>query len=281
VSMVSFAKMVFAIYVFLFGYHVYPLRIVFVALGLGLSGFLMVRGVVQLNRERKWTALAFPYAVAVIGVYLVLDSIGGRVAGGVSPRHVAFAWPVVVVLLSIGVSSLRKNVFRLLLVALLAMNIISLYSVWQKDWSYAQATDYRTAAEYALRWNKENAAVLYAGRAGAPVEFYFPTQMARANRNYSLTPELSQYHRLIVVTNEWMPAGRRAISQFLNGLNENYNLVDGRVDYPIFEYVFDRKSPAEYSLTVAQARPHQLQLTLSAYGVEFQDLKLPIEINTK
>src|SRR5215510_3288576 len=127
VSMVSFAKMVFAIYVFLFGYHVYPLRIVFVALGLGLSGFLMVRGVVQLNRERKWTALAFPYAVAVIGVYLVLDSIGGRVAGGVSPRHVAFAWPVVVVLLSIGVSSLSKNVFRLLLVALLAMNIISLY----------------------------------------------------------------------------------------------------------------------------------------------------------
>ena len=285
VSLVSLAKAGFAGYAFLFGYHVYPSRLGLVGVGLGLSCFLLVRGVVQLWRKGKWTALALSYAGALVGVYLVLDSIGGRVAGGVSPRHVAFVWPVLIVLVSIGVSSFSKKIFRVLLIALLAMNAIALAYGWRKDWSYGPATDYRAAAEFASRWKTQNAAILCAGRAGGPVDFYFPRDVARISWYSDLLNQepgtLFQYERLIVVSNDWGPDHRREMSQLLKYLNENYRLVDGRVDYPLFEYVFDRAPRAENPESATLGSTRQLHVPLSVYGLEFQDLKLPVTVAAK
>src|SRR5258707_1357395 len=82
----------FSGYTFVFGYHVYPFRPVLVVTGLLLCGFLLMRGSVKLAQQSKWRVLPFTYLVALIGIYLVLDSVGGRVAGGVSPRHAGFVW---------------------------------------------------------------------------------------------------------------------------------------------------------------------------------------------
>src|SRR5262249_11748131 len=225
VSLVTLAKTGFAGYIFLFGYHVYPWRLVLVIPGLGLCGFLLVRSVMQLRREHRWTGLALSYSIALVGVYLVLDSIGGRVAGGVSPRHVAFVWPAFIILVSIGVSSLNTKIFRVMLIFLVVMNAISLSYGWRKDWSYGPAIDYRAAAEYASRWKTKNAAILFVGRAGGPVDFYFPNDIARASWFPDLTQELGplvQYERLIVGSNDWAPDRRRAMSQLLRRLNEDY-----------------------------------------------------------
>jgi len=282
VSLIGLAKTAFALYAFVFGYHVYPLRLVLVITGLSLSAFLLLRGVTEIKRERRWKALPLCYGVALVGVFLLLDSIGGRVANGVSPRHVAFVWPAFIAMVSVGVSSLGRRLFFLILAGLLTVNAISLAYGWQKDWSYGPATDYRAAAEFASRWQTNNAGLLFVGRAGGPGDFYFPKDMARVNSYSDLfTPGLTpQYDRLIVVSDDWAPDRRLEVSHLLKQLSESYTFVAGRVEYPLFEYVFDRKAIAESREFAAHPATGNLQMPLSIYGLEFQDLKLPLSVTT-
>lgn len=280
VSLLSLAKIGFAGFTFIFGYHVYPLRLVFVITGLILIAFLLICGVIRLARERKWTALALTYVITLCGVYLVLDSVGGRVAGGVAPRHIAFAWPVFILLLALGLTRFRKTVFLALLAGVLFLNGFAVAARWNKDWSYGTATDYRAAADFVTRWTSANTAIVLSQRAGAPVEFYFPRNVPRLNL-YSLQQAVESnqlpYDRLIVVSDDWREEYRVSMSKALARLSEDYTCKDGRVDYPLFVYVCDRSSaPA-----VSSGATRQLNQPLSIYGLEFEDLKLPISLNFK
>jgi uncharacterized membrane protein len=173
-SIINFAKIAFAGFIFVFGYHVYPLRLIPVIAGLSLSGFLLVRGTLRLWKQRQWRVLPFTYLLAIFGVFIVLDSVGGRLATGVSPRHVAFAWPAFVVLVALGLSSFSRATFYFLLVAVLSINALSLWFGWQRDWSYSAAPDYRSAAQYALGWVEKDTALVADGWSQAPIDFYFP-----------------------------------------------------------------------------------------------------------
>jgi len=285
VSLISFAKIAFAGYTFVFGYHVYPFRAVLVVTGLLLCGFLVVRGAVMLAQQSKWRVLPFSYLVALIGIYLVLDSVGGRVASGVSPRHAAFVWPAFVVLVSLGLSCFKKRSFKVLLVALLLINSTSLWYGWQKDWSYVAAADYRSAAAYASRWNQEGTALLDWGRAADPIDFYFSVKIRRVDwypflETGDLAPLLPN-RRLIVVTNDWQADERRGFDRLLQRLDKHYTGIDGRVDYPLFEYVFERTPGSGNSVYSANRATRQLPQPLSIYGLEFQDLRLPVTVTAK
>jgi hypothetical protein len=61
-------------------------------------------------------------------------------------------------------------------------------------------------------------------------------------------------------------------------LREGFTCIDGRVDYPLFEYVMERKS---LNQGAGPALPVQVPQPLSVYGQEFQDLKLPVSVETR
>lgn len=280
-SLVSLAKIGFAGFTFIFGYHVYPMRLTLVIAGLVLTAFLLICGVMRLAQERKWSALAFTYAIALGGVYLVLDSVGGRVAHGVSPRHVAFVWPVFILLLAMGLTCFRKSVFVALLVAVVGVNTFAVAARWSKDWSYGPATDYRAAADFVASRTSPNTALVVGHRAGAPVEFYFPRHAPRLDLysfHQAAESDRLPYDRLIVVNYDWREEYRGSMNKVLARLSENYTCKDGRVDYPLFEYVCDRNS---LSPIVSTDKGTQFPQPLSIYGFEFQDLKLPRAVNAK
>jgi hypothetical protein len=280
VSFLSVVKIVFAAFTFVFGYHVYPLRLVLVIAGAALTTFLIVGGIVRLMREGKWGALILTNCIAVIGIYVVLDSVGGRLATGVSPRHIAFAWPPLIIVLALGLTRFHKTVFKLLLIAVVGINAASLASAWTRDWTYGVATDYRAAAEYASRWTTPNTLLVYGPNAVQPTYYYFPSTSPRVDWHSFLQNRdgsMSQYDRVIVFSDDWRPDHRLSVNQLLQSLNENYSCVDGRAEYPLMEYVFDRATPP---VPPAQNRL-QLALRPTAYGLEFQDLKLPIDVDAK
>lgn len=283
ISLISLAKIAFAGYVFVFGYHVYPLRLILVIAGLSLSGFLLGRGTLRLWKQRQWRALPFMYLFAVFGVYIVLDSVGGRLATGVSPRHVAFAWPAFVVLIALGLSSFTRVTFQVLLTALLAINVLSLWFGWQRDWSYAP--DYRSAAEYVSRWAGKDTAIVPDAWSQEPIDFYFPKDIPVVafsgnfqGRDLNLLPP---YQRLIFVTDTWRPDFRRQSNQSMERLTNGFTCIDGRVDYPLFEYVLERKSLPQNSGYRLHPKTAQLQQPVSIYGLEFQDLRLPVLVEVK
>jgi len=285
ISLISLAKVAFAGYVFVFGYHVYPLRLILVIAGLGLTAFLLGRGTLRLWKRRQWRVLPFTYLLAVLGVYIVLDSVGGRLASGVSPRHVAFAWPAFVVLVALGLSSFTRAAFHVLLAVLLGINVLSLWFGWQRDWTYGTAPDYRRAAEYVSRWAEKDAAIISDARSQEPIDFYFPKGVPLVNSWVYLQGrdlnQLPPYQRLIFVTDDWTADSRRDSDQLMEKLSKGFSCIDGRVDYPLFEYVLDRKSLPEssgYSLHPSRA---QLRQPLSFYGLEFQDLRLPVSLEVK
>src|SRR5260370_17191250 len=177
VSIVNLAKTAFAGFSFVFGYHVYPLRLFLVVTGLGLAGFLLVEGANRLWKETRWGILPFAYLFVLLGVYVVLDSVGGRVAAGVSPRHVAFVWPAFLLLTAIGVTSFKKPVLIVLAAAALTVNAASIWSGWQKDWIYGTRVDYRSAADQTSRWIGKDTALIHDGRSSDAINFYFPKRM--------------------------------------------------------------------------------------------------------
>ena len=284
VSIVNFMKAAFAGFVFIFGYHVYPLRLVLVIAGTCLTGVLLVAGARRLWKETRWGVLALAYLLALLSVYVVLDSVGGRVAAGVSPRHVAFIWPAFLILVAIGLASFNRSVFQILLVAALAINGLSIWSGWQKDWTYGAAPDYRSAAEYASRRLGKDSAVIHDGRSANAINFYFPKGAPFINAwMYQQNHDLTQlaYQRLIFVTDDWRPDRRRGFDRLLSSLRESYLVVDGRVDYPLFEYAMERKSSSESSGYALRGENNQLHQPLSFYGLEFQDLRLPVSVKVK
>jgi hypothetical protein len=285
ISTVNFAKVAFAGYTFIFGYHVYPFRLILVTVGLSLSGLLLFLGCAKLWKESRWRLLPIIYLVAVVAVFFVLNSIGGQVSRVIGPRHVAFAWPAFIVLMAIGLASFRKPVFQILLVAVLAVNALSIWAGWQKDWTYGNSTDYRSAAAYASQWAGKDTALFHDGRSEAPITAYFPTDVTLVRAAPYLqdrdVSELFRYQRLIFVTDDWDPDRRRGFDRMMEHLKERYSVVHGRVDYPLFEYVLDRKSSLDSSGYELTPDNKQVLQAPTFYGLEFQDLRLPVSVKVK
>jgi len=282
-SIVNFAKLGFALFTFAFGYHVYPLRVGFVMFGSAVFGFLFCAGLLSLWKKSEWRMLPVTYFLALIAVFFVLNSIGGRVSSVIGPRHVAFAWPVFILLTGMGVAAFGQKMFAVLLTTVMLLSAGALWLGWQKDWSPGNVPDYRTAATYATQWNDDQTALIVMGRSDGPFGFYFPKNLRTGDWYSYLQTEdaapLRSNRRLIIVSDEWSLDRRQGIDRTLRQITENYTALDGRVDYPLFEYVFDRNPRVENSL--ANGPPRQLQFPLSVYGLEFQDLKLPVNVTAK
>jgi len=285
VSILNLAKVAFAGFIFIFGYHVYPLQIFLVLAGGVLSGLLLLLGTRKLWKETRWGILPFAYLLALIGIYLVLDAAGGRLASGVGPRHVAFVWPMFVTLTALGITSFKKPVPYILTAALLLLNVMSVRAGWQKEWTYGNAVDYREAAADSSRWITKDTAIIHDGRSKDEIDFYFSKGAPLIYswpyiQDRDLVAQLS-YQRLIFITDDWKPERRRDSDRLMMDLNNQYSIVDGRVDYPFFEYLMERKPALESSRFALRPGTNQVQQPLSNYGIEFQDLHLPVSLKVE
>jgi len=290
VSAVNFAKVAVAGYTFVFGYHVYPLRLVPVIAGLSLTLLFLCLGCARLWQASPWRMLPLTYLLAVFAVFFVLNSIGGAVSTVIGPRHVGFVWPVFITIVAIGITSFQKPLFQVTLASLLVINGFSIWSGWQKAWTYGTPTDYRSAAAYVSQVLTKESAIVHDGRSSAPIDFYFPKNVpliraplidAEAHIQGRDAFALLGYQRLILVTDDWEPVRRRGLDQLLASLTERYSLVDGHVDYPLFEYVLDRKPGPGLRGYALSGEAMQVQQPLSFYGLEFQDLHLPVAVKVK
>lgn len=279
-SLTNLAKLAYAIFTFALGYHVYPLRLGLVIFGLGLFGFLLCVGSVKLWKRSEWRMLPITYLLALVAVFFVLDSVGGRVSSVIGPRHVAFVWPVFVLLTAFGLTAFNDKLFVLMLTAIMGVSGAALWLGWQRDWSPGSVPDYRAAAAYATQWTDEQTSFVIAGRSNEPFAYYFPKHLRMADLDsYLKTSDLNSLgrnRRLIFASDQWSEEGRRGIDHSLRHITAGYTLVDGRVDYPLFEYVYERKVPEESSASADHTRA--LQFPMNIYGLEFQDLKLPVTV---
>lgn len=286
VSTITLAKVTFTGYIFVFGYHVYPLWYAFVVPGTCISALLTMKGAIQVWKTSKWRFLLPTYLIALFGIYLVLDSVSGRLASGVAPRHVAFVWPLFLLLAAIGTTSFKRPVILyVLLAATLTVNAVSIWSGWQKDWIYGTATDYRSAAATASRWIEKDTAIFHDGRSKDTINFYFPKGVPLIDswpylQKPDLIKQLNQ-PRLIFVTDDWGADRRRGFDQLMGHLSEAYSVIDGRVDYPLFEYALQRKSAAEAASYKLREGTNQVLQPVSYFGLEFQDLRLPVSTRVK
>jgi hypothetical protein len=144
------------------------------------------------------------------------------------------------------------------------------------------ATDYRSAAEDASRWIKNDTALLHDGRSEGPLDYYFPKSIpffdVWSYLNGRDLTALPGYQRLIFVTDDWQFEPRQAFDQLMGRLSENYSCIDGRVDYPLFEYVLDRKPLSASPGYALRSENNQVLQPISFYGLEFQDLHLPVSV---
>ena len=282
VSLISLGKVVFAGFILNFGYHVYPMRIAFIAIGAGISAFLLSIGLRRMWRETKWGMLPVAYFVTLIAVYVVLDAAGGRLANGVSPRHVAFVWPIFVILTAMGATRFRRPILYALVSAVIVVNGLSVRAAWQKDWTYGNAVDYRAVAQVAGRWITDDTVIIHDNRSTGPIDFYFP----KAGGIFSMAEihdsgiEQLNGKRVILVSDDWEPEGRASTDEFLKTLSRRYAVVDGYVDYPLFAYLLESRAATATPSELHHAM-NQPELPVSNYGLEFQDVHLPVTVNAK
>ncbi len=284
VTLLSLAKAAVAGYVLALGYHTYPLELWLVIPGILLIVITAGLGTWKLVRERSWAPLLIFYAIIFLGIYVVLDAVGGRLAGGVAPRHVAFLAPVLLLLVAAGLSALSARLAQVVFGLLVLVNLAGLVQRWQGDWSYGTLTDYRQAAGFAAASLQTGDLVLHDGRSGDPVRRYFPAELP-LEQTWNLPVEdplaaMAGFDRLLFVSNDYQLERRIGLNRLLAQIEKQYAWSAGRVDYPLFEYVFQRKPEGVQGYRL-DAETGQLLQPLSIYGLEFEDLSLPLDLQVE
>ena len=280
-SAAQFVKIPLALYVFTFSYSVYPLIWLFVIPAFLVILIVAIAGLIALRKQAPALALLLAILGLVPFVFLVLDAIVPAYTETAGPRHVTMTWPAFALLLAVGASRARNGILTL---PLLLVAAIGLGVNWSSDWSYAGESagpDWHAAADFAASAAAGPTAVLYDGRSQDPITFYFPAQLRRIGYwDYLQGNDLGDlltYNRIIFLTNDYQVERRQGFDQLLDRLKNRFNLIGGRVEYPLFEYVFERKRTDGAADAVMPANG-QIRQPLRTYGLEFQDLRLPLTI---
>lgn len=277
-SFVNLAKLSLAVFIFQFGYHVYPLNYTIVVPGILLVSICLIVGFCEFKRKKQ-IALPIVFVAMLITVYTILDSVGGRLARGVAPRHVSFIWPVFLMIIAIGLSKLPKRILIGFTSLLVFVQLLSLIPRWTMDWSYSTLIDYRQAGKYVEPWVSDQTAILYDGRSIDPVKLYFPHNITSIGYwpflEKDSVNELSIYDPIIFVTNDFQQERRLGFDRIAELLSDEYIWVDGRVEYPLFDVIFVRKDGPYIPPASSYGQLHPL---INYFGLEFQDLRLPVDL---
>lgn len=277
VGLAQVAKIPVSLYVFALGTGVYPLIWWIVIPGLLVVGACALRGAASLRRQPARLALLGALLCLVPVVFLVFDAIVPPNTETAGPRHVTMAWPAFALLLAAGAASFRGRIAPALLALVM---IVGLCFTWLGEWSYGGEAAGPNWPNVSRLAGLPVSTVLYDGRSYDPINWYFPSAPERINiwdQARRDDPGALDDDHLLVVTNDYQPQQRQIDDRLLRALADRYTWTDGHVEYPLFTYRFDRKADHSGAYALA-AETGQIRQPLSIYGLEFQDLRLPIEV---
>ncbi len=121
---------------------------------------------------------------------------------------------------------------------------------------------------------------MFDGRSNDPIRRYFPIRESIPSWEVESSQDLSSLEKhdsLLLVTGDYQDERRQGFDQILRKLEGSFSWVNSRVEYPLFEILFERKQEgiAGYPLLPGSG---QISQPLAIYGLEFQDLALPVEV---
>lgn len=274
------AKVPLTFFFMSFGESVYPLAWWLVVPGAVVFAILFVLGLAALRPRRSLFAFIVVTLVsAPVLMFLVLDPLAQVGLQGAAPRYLIFLLPVFCLVLAHGA---QKRMGNWLLVPALAVNLLSLGQFYYGDWAYTDdRVDWHEVTRFVAGHATPDTLVLVDGRASGNAGYYFPGDWKQQNNwGYVEAParvaELGERSRLIWVSGDYRQAMRKVYSELLGRIEERFALSDAWVRYPVFVMVYDRKNDAEGN--AVDPRTGQIDTPAELYGLEFQDVKLPIQV---
>jgi dolichyl-phosphate-mannose-protein mannosyltransferase len=275
------AKIPLSAFFFTFGESVYPFELDFVIPGTIIYVLALVVGVWRMRDQKPILAFfALTCALAFGAMYLLLDALIPSGYTGASPRYLIFLLPVFYVIVA---ASLRGDRNRWLIVPLLLVNLVSMSSFWYGNWAYTDdLINWRAVTQWVEDHSALDSLVLIDGRSEPDAARYFPRSWAIQSTWFyqeSHISDFSKFSRIVFLSNDYHQDKREASSTIMQQIERDFDRTAVWSKYPLFAYIYDRK---EYPVSgfFVDERTGSMTLPTEVYGLEFQDLTLPLEVNT-
>lgn len=264
IGIASLAKIPMTFYFFSLGQFVYPLDWQLSVPGLFLFTLLFLKGMLSLRGTRAFIFLIITFAAGLGAVFIVFES-AAPVNTGTSVRYVIFLLPLFYLAVAEGVLSLGRS-RNAAAFALLVLAAASFFNLWHGEWSYGGGPQINWRDIGArLKVDSFSSLVLHDGRTGGAAGRYFPKEIKQDNIWKYRETAVPSAEKIFFLSGAWRKGQREESERFLHRLyNEGYAVVRGQVAYPVFFY--------ELKKTDVPGMP------FSIYGLEFQDLKLPLKV---
>lgn len=280
-GLANLAKVPLTLFFFSLGQSVYPVALPYSVIGVLVFAAAASAGLVALRDRPRPLMLVVVGLVPLVLVFLILDPATPSFSETASPRHVMMVLPVYLLLVAAGLT-----VRRLRFVLLPAVALVCAYSVFQYfwgPWSYTipVGVDWKEFAQLAESVSAAKSILLFDGRSSAPVDRYFDPEITKGPYWSYVSSDgvggLEGVDRVVFVTGDWQPERRKEFNQIFPQLESEFAFQQGLVRFPVFEYVFERKSSRERPGYAVDPVSGQVTLPKEIYGLEFQDLALPAE----
>lgn len=282
ITLINLVKLGFAGYTYFFGYNTYPLDLWFVVPGILSVICAVIIGIANTFDQKTsliWQVILVYNLILFVGAYTVLDSIGGRLASGVSPRHAAFIWPVLMILIGVGFR-FPSRLTKTMLVGMIMVNILGNYERITSEWSYEVNINYKSAYEAIEKEMNVGDWVVYDGRSQDSAAYYLRRERA-GNYVYKNFGDVKVNHedlailpdQILVLSNDYRSQIYDQTNLKILEISKAYTLKNLWVEYPFFALLYKK---AEWSETGIRQLGENVELPFQIYGLEFQDLVLPM-----
>lgn len=279
-SLANLAKVPLTYYFFGMGQSFYPLDLPLALVGVLLFLCAGVLGLIAIRSSSTILLTTLVLLGLVPFVFLVIDPAAPAFSETAAPRHVIAALPVLLLLVAIGVAHFRYG--KVLLAGIVLIQLYGLGQYYWGDWSYTIPMQVNWKNLETQLGSPDNTLLLYDGRSKDAVERYFSrwrTEDFWEYRDSTKINDLDKFERIILVTNDYREGTRQEIDHFLEGMESRWEVERGIVRYPVFANVFRQKPQSTIDQFSINPLTGQLRQPVEIYGLEFQELNLPLTSN--
>lgn len=277
ISLASFIKFPLTFYVFSLGEAAYPFSVLSVSSVCLFSG-MFISGLLRLKKETDlFIFIVTLLIVPAVMLYLLFDVLCPPTYASASPRYLIFLLPLFYFVLAAGVP--ERFWGRIVVSAAILINLVCLNSYWSRQWSYSDdLVNWRKVSEWIKGEAKGDATVFLDGRSREAAEYYFPASWKRL-REETLTEDLKIElpERLFLTSAHFNSENRTEATRAVRFLEKTHQETAVYNHYPLFVYFYKEKKSEEIKFLTEK---RTLSIPVEIYGLEFQDLKLPLLLNS-